>query len=188
MKKKHDGTKGAFGRPRLPITPPPSTPGIEIPDDIKTDSRLYHYTPLYRAIMILREGTIRLATHGPAFLWLSSNPHDELTSCGAPMRGLGEAYKRTRFVFTGVPAIPFHALRIREFEKRRMIRRGIQIGARPSEWFALTQEAACAALPLELQEDDGWQPLAHAKALERYREMQAVIGLGNLVMITNVSE
>jgi hypothetical protein len=37
MKKKHNGTKGAFGRPRSHISPPAVTPTVEIPYDIKVD-------------------------------------------------------------------------------------------------------------------------------------------------------
>jgi hypothetical protein len=64
--------------------------------------RLFHYTPIYNAARIIQDGVINLATHGPAFLWVSRNPVYEKTACQprCPLL-LGPIGGRARFVFEG---------------------------------------------------------------------------------------
>jgi hypothetical protein len=42
---------------------------------------LLHYTPVFSAVMILRDGVIRRSSEkAPPYVWLSSNPIDEPTA------------------------------------------------------------------------------------------------------------
>ena len=73
--------------------------------------KLFHYTPVFRAVMILRDGVIRRSSgKTPPYVWLSSNPTNEPTAnravlsaeqfrqYDAHMIGL---YMQARFVFHG---------------------------------------------------------------------------------------
>ena len=48
--------------------------------------KLFHYTRVYSAVMILRDGVIRRSSgKTPPYVWLSSNPIDEPTAA-RPLR------------------------------------------------------------------------------------------------------
>ena len=79
---------------------------------------LFHYTPVFFAVMILRTGVIRRSSG--TYVWLSSNPTNEPTANRAvpsqkqfrqyDAHMLG-AYKQARFVFHGCDATPWADLR-----------------------------------------------------------------------------
>ena len=54
---------------------------------------LFHYTPVFSAVMILRDGVIRRSSgKTPPYVWLSSNPTNEPTANRAAqfqMHGIG---------------------------------------------------------------------------------------------------
>jgi hypothetical protein len=46
--------------------------------------KLFHYTPVFRVVMILRDDVIRRSSgNAPPYVWLSSNPTNEPTACRA---------------------------------------------------------------------------------------------------------
>jgi hypothetical protein len=50
---------------------------------------LFHYTPVFSAVMILRSGVIRRSSgKAPPYVWLSSNPIDEPTANRVPPQEL----------------------------------------------------------------------------------------------------
>ena len=47
--------------------------------------KLFHYTPVFHAVMILRDGVIRRSTgNTPPYVWLSSNKTGDPTACRIP--------------------------------------------------------------------------------------------------------
>jgi hypothetical protein len=92
---------------------------------------LFHYTPVFRAVMILRAGVIRRSSgNTPPYVWLSSNPTNEPTACRAVLsmeqiRQCSErvlfAFQRwARFVFHGCDAIPWQDLLLTSDARRNL--------------------------------------------------------------------
>ena len=51
--------------------------------------KLFHYTPVFHAVMILRDGVIRRSTgNTPPYVWLSSNKTGDPTACRIPREHL----------------------------------------------------------------------------------------------------
>ena len=81
--------------------------------------KLFHYTPVFRAVMILRDGVIRRSSgKTPPYVWLSSNPTNEPTAVrlGAldgtdpPMANGPALLAGSRFVFHECDAIAWQDL------------------------------------------------------------------------------
>ena len=64
---------------------------------------MFHYTPVFRAVMILRDGVIRRSTNAPRYVWLSSNPTNEPTACRAvlSMEQIRQCNERALSTFQG---------------------------------------------------------------------------------------
>jgi hypothetical protein len=96
--------------------------------------KLFHYTPVYRAVMILRDGVIRRSMgKTPPYVWLSSNPTEEPTArriilsseqfrrCDA--HALSALQKSARFVLDGCAATPWTDLRLTSANVRNLKQR-----------------------------------------------------------------
>lgn len=92
--------------------------------------KLFHYTPVFSAVMILRDGVIRRSSgKTPPYVWLSSTPTNEPTAnravlspeqfrqCDAHVLG---AQRQARFVFYGCVATPWADLRLPSAERRNL--------------------------------------------------------------------
>jgi hypothetical protein len=112
--------------------------------------KLFHYTPVFHAVMILRDGVIRRSSgKTPPYVWLSSNPTNEPTATRAvpsteqfhqyDAHMLG-AYKQVRFVFHGYAATPWAALRLSSVTRRNLKRKAKDKGGRPEDWFTLLDD------------------------------------------------
>ena len=72
---------------------------------------LFHYTQVFRAVMILRDGVIRRSSgNTPPYVWLSSNPTNEPTACRAAlsMEKVRQCNERELFALQGWARFMFH--------------------------------------------------------------------------------
>jgi hypothetical protein len=142
--------------------------------------KLFHYTPVYGAVMILRDGVIRRSTgKTPPYVWLSSNPIYEPRALAIRREHLGQmvdderallAFRgRARFVFhDGCEAIPYQNLPLPCAVRSDLESNAQRAGGRPEEWFAFDRDVRCAGLPLEIETALGWQPITHRFLKRRY--------------------
>lgn len=140
---------------------------------------LFHYTPVFSAVMILRERLIRRSkvlrsSDPPAYVWLSSNPKNEPMACRVvSSREQTSAYLgRARFVFHGCDATPWADLRLTRAVRRGLERLAEPKGGQPEEWFALPDDVPCRDLPLEIEMAGGWQEVVHDDFLLQYRGLK----------------
>jgi hypothetical protein len=140
---------------------------------------LFHYTPVFRAVMIVREGLIRRSkvrrlTDPPPYVWLSSNSEDEPTACRVVLsREQTSAYLgRARFVFHGCDATPWAELRLTRAVRSELVRLAEPKGGQPEEWFALQKDVHCDDLPLEIESAGVWREVEHDNFLLQYRDMK----------------
>lgn len=145
---------------------------------------LFHYTPVFGAVGILRAGVIRRSTgKTPRYVWLSSNPTNEPTAnklpertkelirrqCDERMRTALEA--RARFVFHGCDAIPWQNLPLTDADRLDLEQKGKDKSARPEEWYALEYDVPSDSLPLETDESGAWRQVAHDELKRRYEDL-----------------
>jgi hypothetical protein len=136
---------------------------------------LYHYTVAYRAAMILRDGLIRRACGTPwtlPYVWLSSNAAREPTAMGAS-KSLQHIFgnwlgARARFLVAAPDAVAFRDLPIKLTTRRKLTKRGLELGGIPKQWFAVDRDIPSGDLALEIEEDGSWRGIVHAALLERY--------------------
>jgi hypothetical protein len=140
---------------------------------------LFHYTPVFSAVMILPKGLIRRSavrhsTDPPPYVWLSSNPKNEPTACRVVFsREPTSAYLgRARFVFHGCDAMPWADLRLTRAVRRGLERLAERKGGRPEEWFALPDDVRSSNLPLEIETAGVWQKSEHDAFLLEYRDLK----------------
>jgi hypothetical protein len=134
-------------------------------------NKLFHYTPVLNAVLILRDGVIRRSSgKTPPYVWLSSNPTNEPTAVrlraldGAdpPMANGSALLAAARFVFHECDAIPWQDLPLTRAVRSELERQGERNGGRPEEWFALDADVPSASLPLEIKDEIGaWREIAH---------------------------
>jgi hypothetical protein len=141
--------------------------------------KLFHYTPVYSAVMILRDGVIRRSSgKTPPYVWLSSNTTNEPTA--ARLRALDGTEPPTtygpallagaRFVFQECEAIPWQDLPLTRAVRSELVGLAEPKGGRPEEWFALDADVPSASLPLEIKDEIGaWREIAH-EDLKRQHE------------------
>jgi hypothetical protein len=144
---------------------------------------LFHYTPIFRAVMILREGVIlRSKGKTPPYVWLSSNLTNEPTASRAVLtseqlrrsdaRALIAYQGWARFVFDGCDATPWANLRLTPADRRKLKQLAKHKGGRSEEWFALPDDVPCCGLPLETQTLDGrWQETGQDDLKHRYEDL-----------------
>jgi hypothetical protein len=133
--------------------------------------KLFHYTRVYGAVMILRDGVIPRSTgKTPPYVWLSSNATNEPTSVRLrardgtePPTAYGPALLAgARFVFQECDAIPWQDLPLTRAVRSWLVRLAERKGGRPEEWFALDANVPSASLPLEIKDEIGaWREIAH---------------------------
>lgn len=149
---------------------------------IAVNKTLFHYTPIFHAVMILREGVIRRSAHTPAYVWLSSNPVNEPTANRTSLsaqqinqcdeRALFALQGRARFVFHGGGAAPWDDLPLTSDTRRNLKRLGKLKGSRARDWFVLPHDVPCADLPLEIETLEGWREIAHDYLLHQYEDLE----------------
>ena len=152
---------------------------------------MFHYTPVFRAVMILRDGVIRRSSgNTPPYLWLSSNPTNEPTACRAvlSMEQIRQCNERAllfalqggaRFVFHGCDAIPWQDLLLTSDARRNLKQLAEPKGGRPEEWFALDNDLPSASLPLEIEDEIGaWRKIAHDDLKRQYEDLEVTKAVG----------
>lgn len=139
---------------------------------------LFHYTPVFHAVMILRSGVIRRSSGKiPPYVWLSSNQTDEPTAARFPPQELvgyqgDELYLRggrARFVFDEYDAIPWQDLPLDRSVRDNLEHKGKAKGGRSEEWFGIETDVPSASLPLEIEIEMGWRRMAQDKLKRRYK-------------------
>jgi len=147
---------------------------------------MFHYTPIFHAVLILRDGVIRRSSgNTPPYVWLSSNPTNEPTALRASseqvrrcnderMRRAIEG--RARFVFHGCNATPWANLTLTAEVRSNLEQLAAPKGGRPEEWFALPNNVSCTALPLEIEIDGSWRRIAHDDLKREYQDLQMMDG------------
>jgi hypothetical protein len=146
--------------------------------------KLFHYTPVYGAVMILRDGVIRRSTgKTPPYVWLSSNPIDEPTAVRLlaldgtlpPMANGPALLAGARFVFQECEAIPWQDLPLTRAVRSELVGLAEPKGWRPEEWFALDADVPSASLPLEIEDETGaWREIAHDNLKRRHEQFLGV--------------
>jgi hypothetical protein len=142
---------------------------------IAMSKTLFHYTPVFSAVLILREGVIRRSSgNTPPYVWLSSNQTDEPTACRVfSSREKTSAYQgRARFVFHGCDATPWADLRLTRAVRRELEHKAERKGGRPEEWFVLLADVRSSDLPLEIETARVWQKSEHDAFLLQYHDLQ----------------
>jgi hypothetical protein len=149
---------------------------------------LFHYTPVFHAVMILRDSVIRRSSgKTPPYVWLSSNPTNEPTAnravlspeqfrqCDAHM--LGAFQRQARFVFhDGCVATPWADLRLPSAERRNLKVLAKRKGGRPEEWFTWPDDVPCRDLRLELETLEGrWQEIEQDDLKRRYEDLEVTL-------------
>jgi hypothetical protein len=148
--------------------------------------KLFHYTPVFRAVMILRDGMIKRSSgKTPPYVWFSSNPTNEPTAnravlspeqfrqCDAHM--LGAFQRKARFVFHGC-ATSWADLRLPSAGRRNLRQLAKQKGGRPEEWFTLPDGVPCRDLRLELETLEGpWQEIEQDDLKRRYEDLEVTL-------------
>jgi hypothetical protein len=108
--------------------------------------KLFHYTPVLNAVLILRDGVIRRSSgKTPPYVWLSSNPTNEPTAVrfrapdgGNPPMAYGPALLAgARFVLHECEATPWQDLPLTRAVRSWLARLAERKGGQPQEWFAL---------------------------------------------------
>ena len=108
--------------------------------------KLFHYTPVLNAVLILRDGVIRRSLgKTPPYVWLSSNATNEPTAVRLrapdgtePPVAYGPALLAgARFVFQECEAIPWQDLPLTRAVRSELVGLAEPKGGRPEEWFAL---------------------------------------------------
>ncbi len=150
---------------------------------------LFHYTQVFRAVMILRDGVIRRSSgNTPPYVWLSSNPTNEPTACRAvlSMEKIRQCNERelfalqgwARFVFHGCDATPWVDLQLTSDARRNLKQLAEPKGGRPEEWFALDNDVPSAFLPLEKDEIGVWREIAHDDLKCQYEDLEVTKAVG----------
>jgi hypothetical protein len=147
---------------------------------------LFHYTPVVRAVVILRDGVINRSTgKTPPYVWLSSNPTNEPTANRVPLnpewfhqcdaRAFNALERQARFVFHGYAATPWAALRLSSVTCRNLERKAKDKGSRPEDWFTLPDAVPCRGLPLEIETLEGrWQEIERDELKRRYEDLEVM--------------
>lgn len=146
--------------------------------------RLFHYTPVFNAVMILRDGVIRRSSgKTPPYVWLSSNTTSEptptrlraLDGANPPMANGSALLAGARFVLHESDAIPWRSLPLTNADRLDLEQKGRDKGAQPEEWFALEADVLSASLPLEIKDETGkWQEIAHDDLKRRHEDFVRV--------------
>jgi hypothetical protein len=161
---------------------------------------LYHYTQVYRAVKMLRDGVIKRSTgNTPPYVWLSSNPIHEPTACRIPRehlpppilddrRALFAFQGWARFVFQRFNATPWQDLPLLSAVRRRLEHLAELKRGRPEEWFALEDDVRCADLPLELCADLPlellkWREIEHDDLKRQYADLKTFDGPDGLLVV-----
>ena len=148
--------------------------------------KLFHYTPVIHAVMILRDGVIKRSSGKvPPYVWLSSNPTNEPTANRAvPSRKefgrydahMLRAYEQARFAFHGCVATPLSDLRLSDAARRKLMRLAKRKGGRPEEWFTLPDDVPCRDLRLELETfERRWQETEQDDLKRQYEDLKVTL-------------
>jgi hypothetical protein len=144
---------------------------------------LFHYTPIFRAVMIVRDGVIRRSSgKTPPYVWLSSNTTNEPTAARAipsmeqTLKCNGPAlFAGARFVFHDCDATSWADLQLTSDVRRNLKQLAKPKGGQPKEWFALDADVPSASLPLEIEDETGaWREIAHDNLKRRHEEFLGV--------------
>ena len=136
----------------------------------------YHYTPAYRAAMILRSGILQPSTVGliesdTAYIWFSSNQKtDKTATIGSKTLALvvgNHSVRQVRFSYDGADLTPYAKLKIRLSHRRFLEKRSN--GSLPIEWYGLKGCLSTELLILEDRIDGKWQPIDGDSLLSEFQ-------------------
>lgn len=165
---------------------------------------LYHYTTGHKLAAIAAAGRLMpsairpWAKHERGILWFSSNPVYEPSACKPMLTPQGDRVfdiavleaKVGLYRFAAPAADPACLLprlshwpacgidaNMREADRVRLARAGLQMGAQPSHWWGALDPCPLAAVRLEVLNTDtgGWQPVTMAEALEQFAARGMVV-------------
>jgi hypothetical protein len=157
---------------------------------------LFHYTPVYCAVLILRHGVIKRSTGDtPPYVWLTQNQTGEPTAShihaeSLPRRIFDDqraffAFQGwARFVFKGFNAISWQDLPLPDADRLWLGGLAKCKKSRPQEWSALIEdEVRCADLLLEVKTPSGWQGKVHDDLKREYEDMETRVGSDGLLQV-----
>ena len=136
----------------------------------------YHYTPAYRAAMVLRSGILQPSTVGliesdTAYIWFSSNQKtDKTATIGSKTIALvvgDHSVRQVRFSYDGADLTPYAKLKIRLSHRRFLEKRAK--GSLPIEWYGLKGCLSTERLILEDRIDGQWQPIDGDSLLSEFQ-------------------
>ena len=136
----------------------------------------YHYTPAYRAAMILRSGVLQPSTVGliesdTSYIWFSSNQKtDKTATIGSKMIALvvgNHSVRQVRFFYDGSDLTPYAKLKIR-LSHRRFLEKKAN-GSLPIQWYGFKGCLPTGRLTLEDRIDGQWQPIDSDALLSEFR-------------------
>lgn len=151
----------------------------------------HHYTPAYRAAMILRSGvltpfTIGLRDGDTAYCWFSTNPDmDRTATTSGPMTRtiLGDHRTRhMRFTYLGNDLIPYSKLRIRFSHRKKLEDRAKNVNSLPFQWYGTDREIPLSSLSLEDSINGVWKPIDPESLLTEFDGFNLKL-LGNQILI-----
>ena len=140
---------------------------------------LYHYTPAYRAVMIIQSGILQPSTVGllepdTAYVWFSSNDKkDQTATHGSKMieAVLGKsATRHVRFKYTGNDAIPYASLKMR-YHHRKMLEKKAN-GSIPSQWYGLPDSLPIGRLTLQDCKNEQWETISNDKLISEFNHVE----------------
>lgn len=136
----------------------------------------YHYTPAYRAAMILRSGILQpfnvgLIESDTPYIWFSSNQKtDKTATIGSKTIALviGErCVRQVRFSYNGADLTPYAKLKIRLSHRKSLEKKAN--GSLPIEWYGLKGCLSTERLTLEDRIDGQWQPIDSDSLLSEFK-------------------
>ena len=139
----------------------------------------YHYTPAYRAAMIISSGILQPSTIGliesdTPYIWLSSNDQkDQTATIGSKMVAtmLGKsAIRQVRFAYPGTDPIPYAKLKIR-YLHRKMLERKAN-GSIPSQWYGLPGTLRLEQITLQDRINGQWETIDNSKLISEFTKAE----------------
>lgn len=149
--------------------------------------RLFHYTPAYRAAMILRSGILQPSTVGliesdTPYIWFSSNQKtDKTATIGSKTIALvlGErCVRQVRFSYDGSDSTPYAKMKIRSSHRRFLEKKAN--GSLPIEWYGLQGFLSLSQVTLEDRINGEWKAISNDALLSEFQAIE-LIPFGNSV-------
>ena len=140
---------------------------------------LYHYTPAYRAVMIIRSGILQPSTVGliesdTPYIWFSSNDKgDQTATHGSKTIAavLGKpATRHVRFTYTGNDAMPYASLKMRYHHRKTLEKKAN--GSIPSQWYGLTGSLPIERLTLQDCKNGQWETINSDKLISEFNHVE----------------